>query len=124
MKLKALLYALFAAATTCTTLIFLRGVLSTHDATRWEDLPWLVLWFFGSLWIAFIAGVPAFAILSRIHLARWWSAAATGGTFGAAFAWSLNQDIVSIVSMAGVGAASALAFWFTLAKLSPEAYAA
>ncbi|WP_143029323.1 hypothetical protein [Rhodoferax sp. OV413] len=124
MKLKALLYALFAAATTCTSLIFVREVLSIHDAPARENLPWLVLWFFGSLWVAFIAGVPAFAALRRMHLARWWSAAATGATFGAAFAWSLNQDHVSIVSMAGVGAASALAFWFTLAKLAPEAYAA
>lgn len=124
MKLKALLYALLAAATTFTSLIFLRRVLSIHDAPKWEDLPWLVLWFFGALWVAFIAGVPAFAVLRRMRLARWWKAAATGATFGAAFAWSLNQDPESIVSMAGVGAASALAFWCTLAKLAPEAYVA
>lgn len=124
MKLKALLYALLAAATTCTSLIFLREVLSNQDAPTWEGLPWLVICFFGALWVAFIAGVPAFAALRRMRIARWWTAAATGATFGAAFAWSLNQDPGSIVSMSGIGAASALAFWFTLAKLSPEAYAA
>jgi uncharacterized membrane protein YadS len=120
---KALLIALVAAATVCAVAMFSGAVLLSDTQALAELLPWALLYFLGGLWIGTIAGLPAFLVLRRRRLARWWTAMSMGAVLGAAFSSLLNQGFGHMISMAGAGAVSASAFWFTWRKLTGEARA-
>ncbi len=120
---KALLIALLAAATVCAIAMFSVAVLLSETEQVAELLPWTVLYFVGGLWVGTIVALPAFLLLRRWRLARWWAAMFIGAVLGAAFSLLLNQGSAHMLSMAGVGAVSASAFWFTWRKLTCEARA-
>jgi hypothetical protein len=62
-----------------------------------------------------ILGAPAFLLLNRLNLVRWWSAAGFGALAGVAMLLtttsSLQVELVPAIGLATLGAMAGLVFW-------------
>jgi hypothetical protein len=105
----------FVAASLVPALVFslLSPIAGRFD---WEiALRGFPIFFFFSLLLTAVLGVPAFLVLLALKLVRWWSALAAGLVIGGLIALLLGfpnaPQLNTLVGMGGTGAAGALAFW-------------
>ena len=65
--------------------------------------------------VTVLFAVPAFALLLRVNLVRWWTAAGIGFAIGVLIGIMMTgltlEQIPGILFLAATGVASALAFW-------------
>lgn len=95
------------------TLPYLTPILSGPSYPRYDPVA-ILLFYAVSLHVGVIFGAPAFLILRKLNLARWWSGCIVGACIGGGFAFAFggtNTPARVLFSLAGTGAAGALLFW-------------
>jgi hypothetical protein len=70
------------------------------------------LYFFFTAAATLFVGVPAFLVLNKFKLVRWWSATCVGCLIGGLMGFLMKQGVHNVAAMAVVGIASGLSFWF------------
>jgi hypothetical protein len=72
-----------------------------------------LFWFFSCV-VAAILGIPAFFVLLRLNLVRWWSSLLVGFGIGAVVDRLIGSDqetLAPLLTMGVLGAVSAFTFW-------------
>jgi hypothetical protein len=119
----AALLGFFAASLVPPIVFVSRG--ASDGAVGLLDIfaAFLLLLFFSVAMVA-LFGVPAFLLLRRFKLVDWWSALGTGLVIGAVLGFLIgapdSPEISDVLTMAGTGAASGLAFWFVYRTISAQ----
>jgi hypothetical protein len=88
----------------------------TFSEQLFSTLATMFAWYFGAVTLTAVLAVPAFIILRRMNMVRWWSALAMGLVIGFIATLIVGTPTAHILQgpapLSIVGGASGLIFWF------------
>lgn len=106
---------LVAPVVPALTLALASSFMAKPTADLLSILGFTALYYFVSAAATILFGIPAFIVLFRFKLIRWWSAAIVGAAIGILmdFAAQIPRQAgpLDLLIMGAIGSAAALAFW-------------
>jgi hypothetical protein len=101
------------------------AVTSPWAEGRWRSMLGLTVVFYSwSLVATLLMAVPLYFVFRRLDWIRWWSVLVSGAVIGGIWGFIVGGEpsvLLAVVSMAGIGVASALAFWLIWKRGRPAA---
>jgi len=103
---------------------YLTPIVTGPDYPIYEPLG-VLFFYFAALWACIVFGIPAFVVLRKFKLVRWWSACLAGVVIGGGIALAVGRGqapLTVAVSWGGTGSLAALVFWFVALPRSSKAH--
>lgn len=114
-RVRSLVLALLAAASTCATSLLVGGLLRSGSSPGSWGLLAFAIYFLGALVVAVLVGIPARLVLRARGLDQWWSLLLVGMAIGTAIGWLEpvgNPAVAAVWPWIIAGALASQASWW------------